>query len=118
DSGLGLLEIYTIDGSYDLRNLSLRGYVGSGIQTLVGGFVITDLPGSTAKATVLLRAVGPTLADFGVSGALMKPRLEVFDAAGKSLARVERWGDTTAAGKIITVSAQVGAFPLNADLAD
>ena len=92
-----------------LINLSSRVQVGSG-RILITGFVIG---GSTPKR-VLLRAVGPTLSSFGVTGALANPRLQLFDATGKVIAENDDWSgaDTTAA------MAQVGAFGLTAGTKD
>jgi hypothetical protein len=92
-----------------LINLSSRVQVGSG-RTLITGFVV----GGTTPKRVLLRAVGPTLTGFGVTGALANPRLQLFDATGKVIAENDDWSgaDTTAA------MAQVGAFGLGAGAKD
>ncbi len=88
-----------------LVNLSSRVRVGpTGNRTLITGFVIG---GSTAKR-VLLRAVGPTLANFGVSGALSNPRLELYNAAGQRMLENDDWSGTDTAAAF----AQVGAFGL------
>ena len=92
-----------------LINLSSRVQVGSG-RILITGFVV----GGTTPKRVLLRAVGPTLSGFGVTGALANPRLQLFDATGKVIAENDDWSgaDTTAA------TTQVGAFGLAAGAKD
>jgi hypothetical protein len=92
-----------------LINLSSRVQLGSG-RTLITGFVV----GGTTPKRVLLRAVGPTLSGFGVTGVLANPRLQLFDATGKVIAENDDWSgaDTTAA------MAQVGAFGLTAGAKD
>jgi hypothetical protein len=92
-----------------LINLSSRVRVGAG-RTLITGFVV----GGTTPKRVVLRAVGPTLSGFGVTGALANPRLQLFDATGKVIAENDDWSgaDTTAA------MAQVGAFGLTAGAKD
>ena len=75
------------DTSPRLVNLSSRGVVGTGDDLLIAGFVVT---GDTPK-DVLIRAVGPTLAAFNVSGSLARPRLQVFDVKGAVLATNEGW---------------------------
>ncbi|HEY1763581.1 MAG TPA: glycosyl hydrolase 53 family protein, partial [Opitutaceae bacterium] len=109
DSGLALAEIYdeTPAGSYTaatprLINLSIRGQVGTGAEVLIVGFVIA---GSTSK-TVLIRATGPTLAEFGISGALPDPELQV-QWGGEQIGGNSGWGGDT---QIAAVAASVGAF--------
>ncbi len=86
-----------------LINLSSRVRIGAG-RPLITGFVV----GGTAAKSVLLRAVGPALAGFGVAGVLPNPRLQLFDAAGNVVAENDDWSgaDTAAA------MARVGAFGL------
>jgi len=57
-----------------LTNISTRGVVRTGDNVMIGGFVI----GGTDPKTVLIRARGPTLADFGVPGELTDPVLQLF----------------------------------------
>ena len=92
-----------------LINLSSRVQVGSS-GTLITGFVI----GGTSSKRVLLRAVGPTLSDFGVKGALANPRLLLFDAAGKVIAENDDWSGAETAAAM----AQVGAFGFAAGAKD
>jgi hypothetical protein len=94
-----------------LINLSSRSRIGpSADRTLITGFVIA---GVQAKP-VLLRAVGPTLAGFGVSGSLSNPKLQVYDASGRLVLENDDWtGSDTAAA-----FAQTGAFHLPAGTRD
>jgi hypothetical protein len=105
-------------------NLSSRAGVAGTSQPLVAGFVIS---GATAE-TLLVRAVGPTLAQFGVIGALANPQLTVYDSAGKAVASNSGWGAQPVGG-VSAVSAgiqpataavfsQVYAFALPAGSAD
>ncbi|MCX6939583.1 MAG: fibronectin type III domain-containing protein, partial [Verrucomicrobia bacterium] len=82
-------------------NLSSRGTSGNG-RTLISGFVISG----TAPKRVLLRAVGPALARFGLSSALANPKLEVFNSAGRVILENDDWVGIESAAAI----AQVGAF--------
>ena len=52
-----------------LYNLSTRGPVGEGYESLISGFVIRG----TEPVTILVRGLGPTLTSFGVEGALADP---------------------------------------------
>jgi hypothetical protein len=56
-----------------LLNISTRGFVGTNFDLMIGGFVIS---GASAKK-VVVRAIGPSLANFGISGALANPTLQL-----------------------------------------
>src|SRR5712691_12189171 len=62
-----------VAGAGELVNLSTRGFVGTGDNVLIGGFIIEGSP-----TTVLVRAPGPSLSAFGVPGVLANPTLELF----------------------------------------
>lgn len=113
-TGIGLVEIYdaTPDGAgARLVNLSTRGNVGADDDSLIAGFVVR---GSQPKR-VLLRAIGPTLAGFGVPDAASAPRLVVRETVGNvryTVASNEGWTVQPAAPLIAAESEAVGAFPL------
>lgn len=85
-----------------LINLSVLKALGSGLTT---GFVIDG----TTELTLLIRAVGPSLASFGVSDFAADPRIELRGRAGGSLGQNNDWGGTAA---LLATFMQVGAFPL------
>ncbi len=92
-----------------LVNISTRSRAGSGAESLIVGFVITG----TSPKPVLVRAIGPSLAGFGVAGALAAARLEVF-RAGTSLAVSNNWGEVGGGpNAVAAAAAQVSAFPLS-----
>lgn len=70
-----------------LLNISTRGQVGSGERVLIGGFIIT---GSEPKP-VILHAIGPSLRNFGVAGALDDPMLALHDSNGATIASNDDW---------------------------
>ena len=80
-TGVGLVEGYDLDSAADSQfaNISTRGFVQTGSNSMIGGFI---LGGGGASTTVLVRAIGPTLTQFGVSDALGNPTLELRDANG------------------------------------
>jgi hypothetical protein len=88
--------------------LSTRGQTDTGAKVLTAGFTIS---GSTPKP-VIVRAIGPTLASFGVSGSLPDPTLRLFDSAGKLIEGNDNWAASDDAEVIVTKSAQLGVFPL------
>ncbi|WP_414660580.1 pectinesterase family protein [Horticoccus sp. 23ND18S-11] len=111
---------FTTSGSNDnaadalrFRQFSTRAQV-TPTTPAIAGFVVTgDDP-----TTVLVRAVGPTLADtFAVTGALPNPRLELFRGSAL-LASNTGWSTANNAGDIARGAAGSGAFPLRAAVAD
>jgi len=68
-------------------NISTRETVGTGDNVLIGGFIVS---GTTPKK-VILRAIGPSLADFGLSGVLQDPVLELHDSAGAIIFTNDNW---------------------------
>jgi hypothetical protein len=108
--GVALAELYDANSNFSpaslrLINVSALTQVGTGDNILIAGFTIA---GSTGK-TVLIRAVGPSLAPFGVTDAITDPKLQLF--TGRTLLDSnDNWGgDATLAA---TFSA-VGAFDLS-----
>lgn len=89
-------------------NLAIRTASGSGNQTLIAGFVVGG-SGTVGTKPLLLRAVGPALAAFGVPGVLLDPRLEIFSSTAR-VAENDNWGADT---EVVSVSANVGAFALS-----
>ncbi len=80
ETGIGLAEIYDFDGSNTvaLANISTRGFIDTGDNVMIGGFIVDG----TEPAQILVRATGPTLTLYGISGALADPELELHDANG------------------------------------
>jgi hypothetical protein len=115
-SGVGLVEIYDLSGdslAQKLANLSTRAAVGTGEATLISGLVI----GGTAPKRVLIRAAGPALAPFGVTGALARPALTLF-AGATVLAQNSGWSASADSAAIADAAARVGAFAFAAGSAD
>jgi uncharacterized repeat protein (TIGR03806 family) len=97
-----------------LLNLAARARVGTGDDILIPGFYI----GGTTAKSVLVRAVGPGLAPFGVTGALARPVLTLFDGRQQAFATNTRWSTSPDAGAIRAAAARVGAFALPEGSAD
>lgn len=101
---------YMGQGASKLLNVSTRGFVGTGASILIAGFVI----GGTVPKTVLVRATGPGLAEFGVAGVLVDPQLQLLSGA-TLVAKNVGWGG---AGPIAAAAAKVGAFSWSASSRD
>lgn len=103
-TGVALVELYDTaptPSSAQLSNVSARSQV-SADNVLIAGF---NLSGDGPR-TLLIRGVGPGLADFGIDGALADPKLELFGSNGK-IQENDNW-DAAARGAF----AAVGAFDL------
>jgi hypothetical protein len=86
-TGVALVEVYDQDsgpGSL-LTNLSTRGEVGTGANVMIGGVIVTD------DKTVLVRALGPTLSQFGLPNVLADPALELRNAQGTLVDSNDNW---------------------------
>ena len=80
-AGTVLVELYDTDpvtSAAEIANLSARSVSGTGGNVLTVGFGIS---GDTSSV-VLIRAIGPSLGAFGVTGTLSNPRLQLFGPAG------------------------------------
>src|SRR5438067_414181 len=64
-----------------LLNISTRATVGTGDNVLIAGFIVVG----TDEKKVILRGLGPSLAQAGASGALADPTLELHDSTGALL---------------------------------
>jgi Matrixin len=97
-SGVALFEVYDLrTSSSRLGNVSTRGQVGTGNNILIGGLIVG---GSTPKP-VVLRALGPTLAQFGVIGVLADPSLELRDGNGNLVEANNDWQQSPEAATIM-----------------
>jgi sugar lactone lactonase YvrE len=79
-------------------NISTRDTVGTANGVMIGGFIIQ---GSESKS-VMIRAIGPSLTQFGVNNALTDPTLELHDSSGAMIATNDNWVATQHGG-VITV---------------
>ncbi len=70
-----------------LANISSRTFVQTGENVMIGGFIIDGI----VPKKVALRAIGPSLAGAGVSGALVDPVLQVLNSAGSVVASNDNW---------------------------
>lgn len=114
DASAGLVHCEVFDAtslvanaetSARLINLSARAQLGVNQDVLAVGFVIA---GSVAK-TVLLRAVGPSLASFGLTEGVGNPMLQLYERS--TLMRENRdWGGDE---QLTEVTRAIQAFPLS-----
>lgn len=112
-AGVVLVEAYDV-GSFAggasgarLLNLSTRGEAGVGENALIAGFVLAG----TEPRRVLIRAIGPGLAAFGVVDAVPDPILTLF-RSGTEVARNDDWEISRSGAAVGATAERVGAFPL------
>lgn len=97
-----------------LANISTRGTVGTGAGVLIAGLVIR---GDSPKP-VVVRAVGPALADFDVGGSLDDPELKIIDATGRVIAENDDWESAGAPADTAAMFDRLGAFRFRAGSRD
>ena len=92
-TGVGLVEIYdlTTGANGKLANISTRGSVQTAENVMIGGFILGGT--NINPASVVVRALGPSLAQFGIGNPLVNPTLSVFDSNGQIVASNDNWGD-------------------------
>lgn len=92
-TGIALVEIYDLgtvgdDPSDDSRlaQLSTRGWVWTGDNVMIGGFIITEKP-----TRVIIRAIGPTLTPHNIQTPLQDPTLALHDGSGTLIMSNDNW---------------------------
>lgn len=126
-NGIALVEVYDASSGQSLNaqqlvNISTRGFVDTGDGQLIAGFVVTG----NAPKRVLVRGVGPGLAQFNLSGAVADPQLKIFGANNTLIAQNDDWSSpqpltgqiAATAADITAASTATGAFPLAANSKD
>lgn len=91
ETGVGLFELYDLQlngGGSRANNISTRGQVLGGANVLIGGFIV----GGAETKPVVVRALGPSLAEQNVANALADPLLELHDGDGNLLQTNDNWG--------------------------
>jgi hypothetical protein len=87
---------------------------------MIPGFVVSG----DGPKTFLLRAIGPTLSAFGVTGVLADPTLTVYrrlpgnPPVEQEIVRNDNWGESSDAADVAAAAAAVYAFPLDLQSAD
>jgi hypothetical protein len=102
-AGVGVVEAYDLDQAVDaaLANISTRGFVQTGENVMIGGFI---LGGGTNNTRIAVRGIGPSLAQFGLNPVLADPSLELHDANGATLLANDDWLDDPASAALLTAN--------------
>ncbi len=121
--GLVIVEIYDADtgtSGSSLINMSNRGYVGTGGEVMISGFVVSQ----EGPKTLLIRAVGPGLAPapYNVANTVTDPKMDIYrrnaDGTDTLVLTHDNWSQEPDAAEIAAVATQVSAFPLPAGSKD
>jgi hypothetical protein len=96
-TGIALFELYDLRTSSSRAiNVSSRGFVQTGDGIMIGGLII----GGSLPKPVIIRALGPTLAQFGVPSVLVDPYLELRDGNGNLVESNDDWQQSPEAATI------------------
>ena len=114
EPGVALVELYDATAaptatSARVVGLSGRARVAAGEELIIAGFVVAG----EGYVKLLLRGVGPTLAQFGVADFLPDPTIALY-AGNTLIAANDNWrdGDANAAGRLQDAARSVGDFDL------
>jgi uncharacterized delta-60 repeat protein len=93
ETGVGVVEAFDLEQgrASKLGNISTRGFVDVDDNVMIAGLIVSPSNGTSSK--VLVRALGPTLGDFGVPNALANPTLELVNSSGTVLRSNDNWKD-------------------------
>ena len=89
-TGIAVVEAYDLDSdnSSTLANISTRGFIQTGDNVMIGGFI---LGGGTGATRVVVRGIGPSLGAFGITNPLLDPMIELHNANGTLIDSNDNW---------------------------
>ena len=92
-TGIGVVDAFDLDqaAASKLGNISTRGFVDVDDNVMIAGLIAGPSNGTSLK--ILVRALGPTLSDFGVAGALANPTLDLVNSSGTVIRSNNNWKD-------------------------
>lgn len=96
--GVGLVEVYDLSQQADssLANISTRGFVEGTTNVMIAGLI---LGGPTSSPRVVIRALGPSLAQAGIGNALPNPALELHNGNGTLISSNDNWKTNNQSGQ-------------------
>jgi hypothetical protein len=92
-TGVAVVEAYDVapSASSKFGNISTRAFAQTAENVIIGGLIVA---GSTSE-NVVVRAIGPSLTQFGIGNGLLDPFLEIRDNNGGLLASNDNWMDAS-----------------------
>lgn len=96
ETGISTVELFDLNSSStaSLANISTRGLVESGDKVMIGGFI---LGGNNGSGEVVVRALGPSLAQSGIANPLGNPTLALINGNGQVIAFNDDWEEANGA---------------------
>ena len=93
-TGIGVVEVFDLDpnANSQLANISTRGLVELDDHVMIAGLIVS--PSNGTDLNIFIRALGPTLSDFGVSGALLDPTLDLVNSSGTVIRSNNDWKES------------------------
>nr|MBA3273658.1 matrixin family metalloprotease [Chthoniobacterales bacterium] len=87
-TGTGVVELYDVHTTGGRAgNISSRGEILGGDDIMIAGFII----GGGSRKEVVVRGIGPSLSEAGITNSLADPRLELRDAFGNLVRQNNDW---------------------------
>lgn len=102
-TGIGLVELYDLGGAASIVNMSSRAQVGTDNNAMIAGLYVGD------NIRAVVRAIGPTLGNYGIQGALQDPTLELYNSQGTLIDSNDNWQSYAQSPEI----QQLGLQPAN-----
>jgi glucose/arabinose dehydrogenase len=115
-SGVGLVEVFDLDAAAPskLTNISTRAFIQTDDNRLIGGFI---LGGNDGAGKVIVRGIGPSLAQPSIPNPLADPTLELRDSNGTLLQANDNWQDDANQAAQISASGLAPTDPLESAIA-
>jgi hypothetical protein len=97
-TGIGVVEAYDLDSGAGstILNVSTRGRVGTDPDVMIAGFFV----GGSESKRILVRGIGPSLTNSGITGALANPTIELHNANGATIDTNDDWQSSPQASEI------------------
>jgi glucose/arabinose dehydrogenase len=110
-TGVGLVEVYDVDqaSASRLGNISGRASIQTGNNALFAGFIVGNNIGA---ANLVVRGLGPSLAQSGITNPLLDPTLELHDNNGTLLIGNDNWQDDGSQAARISANGLAPTNPL------
>ncbi len=95
-----------------MANVSTRGEVAPGDAAMIGGFIISE------AEKVAVRAIGPSLLQYGIKDPLSKATVELHDASGATIRANDGWENGPDADELRELKLSPGSVNESALIAD
>jgi len=114
-TGVGTIELYDTNpaAAAQLANISTRGFVQTGQNVMIGGFMLGNTAGNSRVA---IRGLGPSLASFGLSNVLTDPTLELHNGNGTVMISNDNWQDDPVSAADLTANGLAPTSPTEAGI--